>query len=171
MRHAAHAHYAPRRDQVFIANRLPPKFHDRHLSPSVLVPCPLWVKSRHLPYIAVLNTWMSPAEITASDMPWAVAWYADRPSLWIPVSIKTLTDLSDYGALGGPVAALYLTPISGTQNTFRDIIKGDYSEWAPLIEQTSTLQGVPFKWGTLALGIDKECVFLSDHDRSRAENP
>jgi 4-amino-4-deoxy-L-arabinose transferase-like glycosyltransferase len=123
------------------------------------------------PYIAVLNTWMTPAEITASDMPWAVAWYADRPSLWIPVSIKTLTDLSDYGALGGPVVALYLTPISGTQNTFRDIIKGDYSEWAPLIEQTTTLQGFPFKWGTLALGIDKECVFLSDHDRSRAESP
>jgi hypothetical protein len=123
------------------------------------------------PYIAVLNDWMAPAEITASDMPWAVAWYADRRSIWLPVSIKTLTDLSDYGTLGAPINGLYLTPISGTQNTFRDILKGDYSEWASVIEQTATLQGMPFKWGTLALGFDKECVFLSDHDRSHPATP
>ena len=40
------------------------------------------------PYIALLNKWMSPEEITASDMPWAVAWYADRRSVWLPDTIK-----------------------------------------------------------------------------------
>ena len=27
-------------------------------------------------------------EIIASDMPWGVAWYADRKSLWIPMTIN-----------------------------------------------------------------------------------
>lgn len=52
------------------------------------------------PYIAVLNDWMTPQEAVASDMPWAVAWYADRPSIWLPETIKTMSDLSDYNILG-----------------------------------------------------------------------
>ena len=108
---------------------------------------------------------MKENEITASDMPWAIAWYADRRSLLVPESIKTLTDLGDY-VFNAPVAGLYLTPISGSDNKYRDIIRGDYREWAGVIEQTNDLSKYPFKWGTLALGFDKECEFLSDRDRS-----
>ena len=61
------------------------------------------------PYIAILNSWMRPNEVTASDMPWAVAWYADRRSVWLPDTVKIFTDLSDYKKLGGPIAAIYLT--------------------------------------------------------------
>src|SRR5256714_4227380 len=32
------------------------------------------------PLISVLNDWMQPNEITATDMPWAIAWYANRRS-------------------------------------------------------------------------------------------
>ena len=123
------------------------------------------------PYIEVLHSWMKPEEITASDMPWAIAWYADRRSILVPETVKTLTDLSDYGVLGGPIAALYLTPISGTDNTLRDVTSGDYREWAPVILQTPDLSKLPFKWGTLALGFEKECTFLSDRDRSKASAP
>jgi hypothetical protein len=117
-------------------------------------------------YIAVLNKWMGPDEITASDIPWAIAWYADRPSILVPDSVKTMVDLSDYGTLGCPIGALYLTPVSGADNKLRDITKGDYREWAPAILQTPDMSKLPFKWGTLALGLDKECAFLSDRDRS-----
>ena len=118
------------------------------------------------PYIAVLNDWMAPSEVTASDMPWAVAWYADRRSILLPDTIKALTDLSDYNTLGGPALALYLTPISGADNKLRDITRGDYKEWSSVILQTPDLSKLPFKWGTLSLGPDKECVFLSDRDRT-----
>jgi hypothetical protein len=123
------------------------------------------------PYIGVLNKWMDPDEITASDMPWAIAWYANRRSILVPDTVKAMTDLSDYGNLGGPIAALYLTPISGMDNKLRDIKKGDYREWAAVIEQTPELGKLPFKWGTLVLGFDKECAFLSDHDRSHSSAP
>ncbi|MEY2536943.1 MAG: hypothetical protein QOG67_683 [Verrucomicrobiota bacterium] len=119
------------------------------------------------PYIALLNKWMSPEEITASDMPWAVAWYADRRSIWLPDTIKNFTDLSDYNTLGGPINGLYLTSISGAQNTLRDIVKGEYKDWAPLIQRTFNFEKVsfPLKVPTM-LGLDNECVFFSDRDRT-----
>lgn len=119
------------------------------------------------PYIATLHNWMQPNEITASDMPWAIAWYADRRALWVPDTIKTFTDLSDYNVLGGPVNGLYLTPISGSQNKLADILKGEYKDWAPTILRSMSLEKFPLKWGTL-LGVENECIFLSDHDREHA---
>jgi hypothetical protein len=109
---------------------------------------------------------MKPQEVTASDMPWAIAWYADRRAILIPETVKAMTDLSDNGVIGAPIAALYVTPISGSENKFGDIVHGDYKDWAAIIQQNADLSKFPFKWGTLSLGIDKECAFLSDHDRS-----
>jgi len=118
------------------------------------------------PYIAVINDWMKPNEITATDMPWAVAWYADRRAVWLPDTVRDYTDLSDDNLLGGPIKAIYLTPISGSQNTLRDILNGEYRDWAPVILHTVDLQKFPLKWATL-LGLENECVFFSDHDRQR----
>ncbi len=117
------------------------------------------------PLISVLNGWMQPDEITASDMPWAVAWYADRRALWLPDTLRVLSDFSDYKTLGGPVNGLYLTPISGTDNKLRDIIKGEYKDWALVIQRNQVLEKFPLKWNTIALGFENECIFLSDRDR------
>jgi hypothetical protein len=115
--------------------------------------------------IGVLNDWMRPEEITASDMPWAVAWYADRRSLWLPDTVQVMTELGDYNVLGGPVNGLYLTSVSGTDNKFRDIVKGEYKNWSAVIQRAQQLEQFPLKWNTVALGLDNECIFLSDHDR------
>jgi len=119
------------------------------------------------PYIAILNEWMAPNEVTASDMPWAIAWYADRPGILVPSSVKTLIELSDYGVIGEKIPALYLTPISSGDNKWRDISHGDYKEWIGVIIQSSDVGKLPYKWGTLALGPEKECTFLADRDRSK----
>lgn len=123
------------------------------------------------PLIGVLNDWMKPAEVTATDMPWAVAWYADRRSLWLPDTQRVFNDLGDYNNLGGPVHGLYLTPISGTDNKFRDIVKGEYRDWSALIQRTQVLEKFPLRWGTVALGLENECIFLSDHDREHPPAP
>jgi hypothetical protein len=123
------------------------------------------------PSISVLNDWMKPTEVTASDMPWAIAWYADRPSLWVPDTVKNFTDFTDYNLVGAPVNGLYLTPISGTGNTYRDIVKGEYRDWASVIQRTVVLETFPLKWATVDVGLDKECVFFSDHDRHLPANP
>jgi hypothetical protein len=121
--------------------------------------------------IGVLNDWMQPDEITATDMPWAVAWYANRRSLWLPETIRTFSDLGDYHTLGGPVNGLYLTPVSGTDNKLRDIVRGEYKDWAQVIQRTQILEKFPLKWNTVALGLDNECIFLSDHNREKPMDP
>lgn len=122
------------------------------------------------PYIAVLNDWMQPQEITASDMPWAIAWYADRRAVWLPETQKVFIEFHDYGIFGAPVNGLYLTPISGSQNTLSDVLKGEYGDWAALILRSIDLQKFPLKWATL-LGLENECVFFADHDRQRLPAP
>jgi hypothetical protein len=117
------------------------------------------------PAISVIRDWMKPGEITASDMPWAIAWYADRRSLWLPESPKIFSDISDNNLLGTPINGLYLTPISGTANSFRDIVKGEYRNWAELIARYHPLNKFPLQWLSNTLGLENECIFLSDHDR------
>ena len=142
-------------------------FSTLFLQPKSLVRWPPYLP----PVIGVLNDWMKPQEITASDMPWAIAWYADRPSIWVPETIKTMSDLSDYNTLGAPINGLYLTPISSTENTYRDIVKGEYKDWAPVIQRTIQLENFPLKWATIGLGLDAECAFFSDHDREHEKRP
>ncbi len=42
-----------------------------------------------------------------TDLPWAVAWYADRPAIWLPT---TMVDVRRLEQQGGPVRWLALTP-------------------------------------------------------------
>lgn len=149
---------------LYLLCALPMIFATPWLSP----PKPLVRWPPYMPgLIGVLNDWMRPEEITATDMPWAVAWYADRRSLWLPETIKTFSDLNDYQTLGGPVNAVYLTPVSGTENKLRDIVRGEYKDWAPVIQRTQILEKFPLKWNTVTLGLDNECLFLSDYNREK----
>ncbi|MDQ6624263.1 MAG: glycosyltransferase family 39 protein [Verrucomicrobiota bacterium] len=118
------------------------------------------------PFISVINTWMKPNEVVASDIPWAVSWYADRRSIWLPESIATFTEFHDYGVVGAPLNGLYLTPVSGSSNNLGDILKGEYRDWAPVILRSIDLQKFPLRWATL-LGLEGECVFFADTDRQK----
>jgi 4-amino-4-deoxy-L-arabinose transferase-like glycosyltransferase len=138
------------------------------------------------PYISILRTWMKPNEIIASDMPWAVAWYADRRSVWLPYTISEFTDLSDYKTLGAPITGLYLTPISGSNNKYSDILRGEYRDWADIIQLPHdvaienryrgegfhiphALEKFPLKYATLSLGTNQESLFISDTDRTKIQ--
>jgi hypothetical protein len=116
------------------------------------------------PYIAILGTWTNPDEIITSDMPWAVAWYADRECLWLPDTPDTFIDFYDYNRLHGPLVGLYLTPVSGDTRLYTDIEKGEYRAWAPFILRNLSTRGFPLHAVT-ALPLDNECIFYSDRNR------
>jgi len=116
------------------------------------------------PYISILRDWTEPNEIIASDMPWAVAWYADRKSVWIPLTIQTFLDYTDWQRLGGRVAGIYLTPMSGNMQLINDIVKGDYKEWSPFILRNVNIKDFPMRT-VVPLPIDNQCIFYSDRDR------
>jgi hypothetical protein len=150
---------------LYLVCTAPMMFGIFFLQPRAAVRWPPYIPS----LVSVLNNWMTPQEVIASDMPWAVAWYADRPSIWLPETIKTMGDMSDYNLIGAPIHGLYLTPVSGTDNIYREIIRGEYHDWAPVIQRTNMPSDFPLKWATVDLGIDNECIFFSDHDREHGE--
>jgi hypothetical protein len=119
------------------------------------------------PYIAVLGQkdgWTEPDEVIASDMPWAVAWYADRKSLWLPDTIATFMDMHDYDRLHADIVGLYLTPVSGDTHFYGDITKGEFREWMPFIMRNLTSRNFPFHAVTV-LPLDNECIFYADRNR------
>lgn len=116
------------------------------------------------PGIALLGTWTTEKEIIASDMPWAVAWYADRRSIWLPLTIKDFIDLNDYKQLNNEIVGLYLTPVSAYAPFLNEIVKGEYKEWAPFILRNIQTREFPLKVSTV-MPIDNECIFYADRDR------
>lgn len=116
------------------------------------------------PFIAILGDWYEEKEIITSDMPWAVAWYAQRKSVLLPESVRAFNRLHDYRVLGEPITGLYLTPITGNLRLFSDIYKGTYREWALLITRPPRVDGFALPFYT-ALPIEGECIIFADRDR------
>jgi len=116
------------------------------------------------PFIGILGEWFGEKEIIASDMPWAVAWYANRKSVLLPESVRAFNRLNDYRVLGEPVSGLYLTPLTGNLRLFSDIYKGSYKEWALLITRPPKVDGFALPFYT-ALPIEGECIIFADRDR------
>ena len=115
------------------------------------------------PFIAILQNWFQKDEILCSDMPWAVAWYADRKCLLLPETVKAFDEISDYSTLGSAIVGLYLTPISG-RDDFLSLVKGTNKEWGPIIMRTVNLNEFLLKSFT-PLPIDGECILYADTER------
>jgi hypothetical protein len=112
----------------------------------------------------MIGTLTKPNEIVASDMPSAMAWYADRKSLWLPLSRKDFYEYHDHESLGGPIVGLYLTPISRDSSFLSDIVSGEYKDWASIV--LGLPQGVsdfPLK-STVGL-MNNQCLLLMDRAR------
>ncbi len=116
-------------------------------------------------HIAIMRPWTTEKEIIMSDMPWAVAWYADRRSLWLPMTVAEYTTLSDYQKLSGPIVGLHLTPVSGDKEFLSTIVSGEYKAWMPQItRQEALLKNFPLH-KSVALGYALLTVVYFDRDR------
>jgi len=118
------------------------------------------------PYIPALaheiSVWADKSEIVVSDQPWAVAWYADRKSLWMPAKLADFAKMSDYKTLGAPFAGLFLSPVTSHARLMQDIAKGEYKEWAQVILRSP---GPTFPFKELAPMLDGDYLFYSDRRR------
>lgn len=115
------------------------------------------------PFISLLQNWFKPQELLSSDMPWAVAWYANRKCLLIPETVRQFNQISDFGSLGSPIVGLYLTPVS-SRESFIDLLKGSYKDWGPVIMRTVNINDFLLKSFT-PLPIDGECILYADTER------
>lgn len=120
------------------------------------------------PYISAFGKMFEPREALCSDMPWAVAWYADRKCLLLPDSPKTMVRISDFDIMNAPICGLYLTPITGDAGLNDEILRGPYKQWAPLILRMPAIMpdyaSFPFR-SAMAGPIDGRTVLYADRDR------
>lgn len=116
------------------------------------------------PSIALLREWTAPDEVIASDMPWAVAWYGNRRSLWLPSTVQEFLDFNSSDRFGGKIAGIYLTPVSCNKPLISDIVKGDFKEWAPFILRSVNIKDFPMR-SVIPMPAENECIFYSDRDR------
>jgi hypothetical protein len=120
------------------------------------------------PFIAILGDWYEPNEALCSDMPWAVAWYANRKCLLMPDTPETMIKISDYDIMGAPIRGLYLTPVSSDEKFISEIANGMYKPWAPLVMHLPQIMpgfaSFPLRAG-VPLPIDGKTILYADHDR------
>jgi hypothetical protein len=119
--------------------------------------------------IEMLSDNFDQRDIICSDMPWAVAWYADRNSLWLPQSITDFNELNDY-RFSQKVTGLFLTPESGYRGLLNEIAgdNGEYREWAQFIMRTPRANSnFPLK---AARQLPLNYILFADRDRWTQRN-
>jgi hypothetical protein len=120
----------------------------------------------------LFSSWTNPEEMICSDMPWAVAWYADRKALLLPTKVAEFNNYYDYQSLGSPIVGLYLTPISRDAGFVSGILSGEYKDWAPLM--VGGPRAVPNFPLQVPLSLaENQCLYISDRVRwnQAAEKP
>lgn len=72
-------------------------------------------------------------ELIFTDMPWAVAWYADRTAVWLPMDRKQFDEMRSLAEKQNvSVAGFLMTPESLRVERVADVFNGEYREWARL---------------------------------------
>jgi hypothetical protein len=84
--------------------------------------------------ISQLKPMIKADELTVSDMPWAIAWYADRACMWLPKNRDQFTALRDVAEKQNHhIAGFILTPMSTENDTLSTQASGPFGEWTELL--------------------------------------
>ncbi|MGF1657379.1 MAG: ArnT family glycosyltransferase [Verrucomicrobiales bacterium] len=112
--------------------------------------------------------WMREDELVTSDIPWAVAWYADRDTIWLPTTLDAFYQINDFEHLGRPIRGMFLSPASADRPLLSGIIRGPYQEWLPLITRSGAPPGFPLTAALPIPVVDRraaDIIFLADRTR------
>ena len=120
------------------------------------------------PYISpvtrMVAQWFGQKDVGVSDLPWAMAWYGDRRTIWLPTTIDDFNDLHDFAPPKGvSVSFLMLTPYMLNQPMQTGVTKGQYKGWAAVMHGQLP-QTFPLRAATL-LPPDNDQILLADKVR------
>jgi len=110
--------------------------------------------------------------VVVSDQPWAVAWYADEISLWLPKTKRGFEQLEDRaGALGTPFAGILVSP-SSTAFDPAPVVRDQYGEFASLVFNGLALDITSPGANRVGMTIfDKDPKLADIHSRYRYPQP
>lgn len=125
------------------------------LPPRVGVPYPPYLPG----FVGYVSNMLRSEELMCTDMPWATAWYGNRNSLLLPLTVEEFYDINDYTRR---VSGLYFTPITRDQPYIRGLRSPRYASWFPILEgripgDFPLTQGIPL--------MNMEQIFLTDRAR------
>lgn len=88
------------------------------------------------PYVPAVThavgAWFDKSEIGCSDLPWAMAWTADRRCVWLPMNVQEFYELHDFVTPKG-FSFLMLTPYMLDRPLTSELFKGEYEGWSGVI--------------------------------------
>lgn len=117
------------------------------------------------PLIQEIGFWNDSEELMMSDIPWAVAWYSDRPCLWVTRNIEP--DFYKIHDEYAPVKSVYLTPMTTNKRFMSEVLKDPDAAWARFYMDVQLRQnlpkGFPLKYGHP--GVMPDQLYVSDRQR------
>lgn len=113
-------------------------------------PFPISYPPYNPPNIQTISNWLKPQELMMSDIPWAVAWYGNRQSVWLtlrpnpdpedPQSHEDFFAINDYLK---PISALYLTPVTIDRRFISESFRQAEYAWGSFLLQSFVMKRVP----------------------------
>lgn len=95
-----------------------------------------------------LKGWVKKEQIIVSDQPWAVAWYADRISVWLPPKREGFEKLESYAAdLQTPFAGILISPSSHGSGPVMDVANNYQDFTSMVLDGRVTYATYPFRSG------------------------
>jgi hypothetical protein len=126
------------------------------------------------PTIQTMAGWMKEDELIMSDVPWAVAWYGQRQSVWLTLrstpEAKDSTTHEDFFAINDyqkPINALYLTPQTLDARFLTQWFHAGEQSWGSFIVEALINRNVPayFPLRQSPVGWSTEQFVLTDWQR------
>jgi hypothetical protein len=119
------------------------------------------------PHLVRISQWYTEKDVICSDMPWGVAWYSDRKSLWLPLTQPDFLKLNSF-TFNERISCILLTPVTGFRGLLSEVGAGEFREWAGFIMRDPRFQrrGFPLAVYTQLniAGAPHYCIY-SDRDR------
>jgi hypothetical protein len=139
-------------------------------------PSPLAYPPYLSPRIQLIAGWMKEDELMMSDVPWAVAWYGHRQTVWLtrhlqppPSEANSPDTYFAINDLQKPIRAVYMTQQTMDARFLTDWVKAGERSWGNFLIDTMLRREVPpwFPLRAAPAGFLPDQLFLSDWERWR----
>ena len=121
----------------------------------------------------------NPNQVVFSDQPWAVAWYADRISIWLPSSREAFQKLETVASdLQTPVAGILISPsshgsgpVSEVANLYKDftslvldgrVIMATYPPGIPINDKNTRIQDITRRYPYRQPLVGMDMIYYSE---------
>ncbi len=125
------------------------------LPPAEPIPYPPYLPT----FVRFVSGLLEPNETMCTDMPWATAWYGERNSIYVPITLEEFYEINDYHK---GIRGLYFTTLTRDLPFVRVLLTGPYKNWFPIL-QGRIPSDFPLMYGLPLNNMDQ--LFLSDRVR------